>query len=127
MAPDRLGLRLHTSHCVKNRDGTVKHAKRALDFHSEVHVARRVNDVDLVTIPFTGRGSRRNGDTALLFLDHPVHRRGAFVYFTDLVVLTGVIKNAFGRGGLTGVDVRHDANVANFVEGEQTGHEITLC
>src|SRR5208282_2267685 len=35
----------------------------------------------------------------------------------DLVVLTGVEEDALGGGGFARVDVGHDANVANFVEG----------
>jgi hypothetical protein len=35
------------------------------------------------------------------------------VNFTDLVIDTGVEKDALGCGGLTCVDVRHDSNVAH--------------
>jgi hypothetical protein len=45
------------------------------------------------------------------------------VNFTDLVGDTGVEKDALGSGGLTSVDVRHDANVANLV---QVGKHV-LC
>jgi hypothetical protein len=34
------------------------------------------------------------------------------VGFADAVILSGVEKNALGRGGLAGIDVRHDADVA---------------
>ncbi len=32
---------------------------------------------------------------------------------TDLVVLTGVEENTLGGGGLTGIDVGHDADVTD--------------
>jgi hypothetical protein len=35
------------------------------------------------------------------------------MYFTDLVVNTGVEKDALSCSGFTGVDVRHDSNIAN--------------
>jgi hypothetical protein len=35
----------------------------------------------------------------------------ALMDLTDLVGLTGVVKNTLGRGGLTGIDVSHDADV----------------
>jgi hypothetical protein len=38
------------------------------------------------------------------------------VHLTDLVGNTGVEQDTFGRGGLTGVNVRHDSNVANLVQ-----------
>ena len=34
----------------------------------------------------------------------------------DLTVDTGVEENALGRGGLTGIDVSHDADVADLVQ-----------
>jgi len=46
------------------------------------------------------------------------------VDFTDLVSDTGVEKDPFGGGGLTGIDVRHDADVADLVQvrGDVDGH-----
>ena len=46
LAPHRLGLRLDAGHRVEHRDGAVEDAQRALDLGREVHVARRVDDVD---------------------------------------------------------------------------------
>jgi hypothetical protein len=37
------------------------------------------------------------------------------VHLTDLVGDTGVEQNTLGCGGLTGVNVRHDTDVANLV------------
>src|SRR4029079_14559881 len=60
---------------------------------------------------------------ALLLLHHVVHGCGAVVDFADLVVLPGVVEDALRRGGLTSIDVRHDADVAGALEGELTlGH-----
>ena len=46
LAPDGFRLRLHAVDGVKNRDRAVEHAQRALDFHGEIHVAGRVDNVD---------------------------------------------------------------------------------
>ena len=59
-----------------------------------------------------GRGGR-DGDAALLLLLHPVHRRGALVDLTDLVVDAGVEQDPLGRRGLARVDVGHDPDVAD--------------
>ena len=65
-----------------------------------------------VVVPDAGGGGRRDGDAALLLLDHPVHRGGALVDLTDLVVLAGVVEDPLGRRGLARVDVGHDPDVA---------------
>jgi len=42
---------------------------------------------------------------------------------TDLVVLAGVKEDSFGRRGLAGVNVRHDPNIADLVQGDiASGH-----
>ena len=79
-------------------------------------MARCVDDVDLVVVPETGGGSGGDGDAALLLLRHPVHRGGTIVNLTDLVGHTRVIQDALGRRGLSGIDVGHDADVADLVQ-----------
>ena len=90
LAPDRLGLRLDAGDRVEDRDRAVEHAQRALDLDGEVDVARRVDDVDPVVVPETGRRGRGDGDAALLLLLHPVHGGGAVVDLADLVGLRPV-------------------------------------
>ena len=126
LAPDSFGLRLHPGNPAKHGDGAVEHAKRAFHLGGEIHVARRVDDVDphvdavvkLENIrlhllqPCTGGSGRSDGDTTLAFLLHPIGHRGALVHLADFVDHAGVKKNALGQGGFAGVDVRADANVA---------------
>ena len=131
LAPDGFRLGLHAADGVVHHHGAVQHAHRALDFNGEVHVAGGVDDVDAVfvelaghALPEAGGGSRGDGDAALLLLLHPVHRGGAVVHFTDLVVHTGVEQDAFGRRGLASVDVRGDADVAVALDGGLAGHDL---
>ena len=81
---------------------------------------RSVDDVELVVvvlpIPVHGGGSRRDSDTTLLLLHHPVHRGRPFVSLSQLVVLTRVEENTLRRRRLAGVDMGHDAYVACIVE-----------
>ena len=121
LAPHGLRLRLNAGDGVEHGDGAVEDAQRALDLGGEVNVAGGVDDLDAVgralaslaaLVPEAGGGSRLNGYAALLLLDHPVHGGGTVVDLTDLVGLAGVVQDALGRGGLTGVDVGHDADVA---------------
>ncbi len=75
-----------------------------------------VDDVDLVVIPETGGRCGGNGDAALLLLLHPVHRGSTIVDLTDFVGNTRVKQNALCRGGLSRIDVGHDADVANLFQ-----------
>src|SRR5262245_61591535 len=91
LAPDGFGLRLNAAHGAEQRNSAVEHADRALHFDGEVDVARGVDDVDGVLIPRTVSGGAGDGNTALLFLLHPVHLGSTFVHFADLVGDTRVI------------------------------------
>ena len=73
-----------------------------------------VNDVDLVFFPEGGHGSRRNRNAALFLLLHPVGRRCA-VGFAELVIQARVEQE---RSVVwpTGVNVRHNSNVAPCVD-----------
>src|SRR4051794_2404815 len=122
LAPHGLGLRLDARDGVEERDRAVEHAQRALHLDGEVDVAGRVDDVDPVVAPLAGRRGGRDRDAALLLLLHPVHRGGALVDLTDLVGATGVVEDALGRRRLTGVDVRHDPDVAGLLERKLAGH-----
>ncbi len=116
LTPHRLRLRLHAGNRVEHRDRAVEHAERPLHLGREVHVTGRVDDVDPDVAPETGGGGRRNRDAALLFLLHPVHRRRAFVHLADLVRTARIEQDPFRRGGLAGIDVGHDADIASAAE-----------
>ena len=116
LPPYGLGLRLYARHRAEQGDGPVEHPQRTLDLHSEVHVPGRVYYVDAMIEPFARRSRRRDGDAPLLLLGHPVHHGGAIVHFADLVGAAGVVEDALGRGGLAGIDVSHDADVADHRE-----------
>ena len=113
LPPDRLRLRLDPGHRAEQGDGPVEHPQGTLHLHGEVHVPGRVYDVDAMIVPFAGRSRRRDGDAPLLLLGHPVHHRGAVVHLADLVGAARVVEDPLGGGGLAGIDVSHDADVAH--------------
>ena len=123
LTPHLLGLGLDALFAVEHRNGAVEHPQRALDLDGEVDVAGGVDDVDLVLVPEARDGGGGDGDTPLLLLFHPVGGRGTVVRLTDLVVDTGVEEDALSRRRLAGVDMRHDADVADLV---QIGQHV-LC
>ena len=125
LAPDGLRLRLDAADAAEERDGAVEDAQRALDLGGEVHVAGGVNQVDAVVAPVAGGGGGGDGDAALALLLHPVHRRVAVVHVADAVGAAGVEEDAFGAGGLAGINVRHDADVADSFKRHFSGHRKT--
>src|SRR6476661_7352776 len=113
LTPHRLGLGLDTLLAVEDGDSAVEDAQGPLDLDREVDVTGRVDDVDLVVLPEGRRRGRRDRDAALLLLLHPVHRGSAIVDLTDLVRDACVEQDPLGRRRLAGIDVGHDADVAD--------------
>jgi len=112
LPPDRFGLRFDAGIGIQQSNGAIENAQAPLDFNGEVHVTGRIDDVDALVVPIAGRRGRRDCYAALLFLLHPIHGGSAIMDFTDLMALAGVVENPFGRRRLTGVDMRHDADIA---------------
>ena len=126
LAPDRLRLGLDPGDGVEDGDRAVEDAQAALDLDREVDVAGRVDDVDPVALPLAGGRGRGDRDPPLLLLLHPVHDGGALVDLADFVRAAGVVEDALGRRRLTGVDVRHDPDVAGFLEWEAAWHGLKV-
>ena len=126
LTPNGLGLRLNACDGVEDRNGAIENAQGTLDLSGEVDVARGVDDLEavlnVVLSPEASGSCGGNGNAALLFLNHPVHGGCAFVDLTDLVGLTGVVEDALGSGGFTGIDVSHDAEVTSLLEGGLLSH-----
>ena len=116
LTPHSHRLRLDARHTVEYGNSTVEDTQGTLHLDGEVHVPGGVNDVDLGVMPEGGGRGGGNGNAALLLLLHPVHGGGAVVDLADLVGLAGVVKDALGRRRLAGIDVGHDADVANLAQ-----------
>src|SRR6266704_1453654 len=120
LPPHRLRLRLYTGNRVENGHCAIEHTQRSLHLHGEIHMPRRINDIDPVRLAEAFPAGRRrrggNGNAAFALLFHPVHRGGAFIDFADFVGHTGVKEDAFGGRRFAGVDMRHDADIARVPE-----------
>ncbi len=113
LTPHGFRLRLYTGYCIEYRHSAVQNAQAALHFGREIHVARRVDDVNRIIAPLAGGGSGGDGDSTLLLLLHPIHNGRAFMHFADLVGPARVVQHTFRSGGFTGIDVGHDADVSH--------------
>src|SRR5580658_6070586 len=83
-------------------------------------MARRINNVNAVglveALPGCRSGRGRDRDAALALLLHPVHYRGTFVHFADLVSHTRIEQDSLRGRGLSGVNVSHDPDVAGMID-----------
>ena len=133
LAPDSLGLRLHTRHSAENRHRTVQHTQAALDFDGEIHVPGSIDDVDAMlgkvaihALPEAGGRSRGDGDTAFLLLLHVIHDRCAVMHFADFVGHAGIKQNAFCCGCLARINVRRNTNISVALNGSRTCHDAII-
>ena len=126
LPPHRLRLRLHTGDRVEAGHRAVQHAQRTLHLGGEVHVARRIDDVDADVLPGAGGRGGGDGDAALLLLLHPVHGRSALVHLADTVRDARIEEDALGRRRLAGVDVRHDPDVPATIQRYSACHGVYL-
>ncbi len=111
LTPDGFRLRLDAMHGIEHGTGAIEYAQRALYLGGEVHVAGGIDNVDANIFPDAGGRGRGDGDAALLLLRHPIHRRGAFMDLTNAVRASRIEQDALRGGGLTGIDVGHDADI----------------
>ena len=132
--PVGFSLWLYPGYTVKNNDGPVEYAQTPVDLDGEIHVSRRVDDVDLMAFPLGRHGSALNRDAALPLLLHVIGRGAALavlgvMHLDDLVLLARVVQHALGSGGFTCIDVRHDTDVAVELDVFLPGHnpDFVLC
>ncbi len=133
LAPDGFGLRLDSADSIVDHAGAVQHPHRPFDFNRKVDVARGIDDIDPVyrvvaghALPETGGGGRGDSDAAFLLLFHPVHGGGAVMHFADLVADAGIKQDPLGGGGLAGVDMGADADIAIALNGCFASHDDFL-
>ena len=68
--------------------------------------------VDRVIGPLCGGSGRSDRDPTLLLLLHKIRGGCPVMNLTRLVDFTGQLEDSLGSGGLTGINVRKDANIS---------------
>ena len=108
------GLRLDAAHGAEDQNGAVEHPERSFDLDGKIHMPGGIDDVDFMVEPFTERRCRGNGDAALLFQLHGIHRGADAVLALDVVngVDTLRVKEyPLGKGGLPRIDMGADSDI----------------
>jgi len=124
LPPDGLGLWLDAGNAVEDHHAAIEHTQAALHLGGEVHMAGRVDHVDLVIAPESSDGGGHDGDAPLAFLLHVVGGGSAVMNLTHAMHPAGVVQHPFGGGGFARVDVRDDADIAH--SGEVQGLAVGL-
>src|SRR6185437_16602722 len=109
-------------HAVKHHHAAVEHTQGSFHLDREVDVSRRIDNVNPVVVPEAGSGRRGYGNPALLLLLHPIHGGGALMDLAHFMDTAGEEQNAFGRSGLTSIDMGDDSDVASPLERDGAGH-----
>jgi hypothetical protein len=95
----------------------VRYPQGALHLRGEIDVPRGVDEIDPVLVSEGSDRRVNDSDTPIPLLIHSVGHRGAAVHRAGLVRATGVEEEAFRRGGLAGVDVGDQTDIAVLVDG----------
>ena len=113
LAPDRFGLRLHPAHPVQHDHAAVQHPHGPLDLDGEIHMAGRINQLNLMIAPRQPGHGGGDGDAVYLLFGQIIHVGRAFMDFANLVGRAGVIQHSLGERGLAGVHMGGDADIAH--------------
>ena len=104
---DRHRLTLYATHGTEHKNGAIEHAQAAFHLDGKIHVAGRVDQVDVAVAPFHTGGSAGNGDAAFAFQIHVIHGGtvAAALDFLNAMDASGVKENPLRKRRFTGVDV----------------------
>ena len=111
LAPHGFGLRLNAPDRTDNGDRSVEYAQRTFDFRRKIDVAGRVDNIDLPIAPISCGCGALDRNATLLFLRHPIHGCSPVVYFAYTVNFSRIVKDAFGCGGFSRVDMGDNADI----------------
>ena len=120
------GLGLDALAGVHHQDRALAGGERAGDFVGEVHVARRVHQIEDIGLAVVGlvvqpNGLRLDGDAALAF---DLHRVEHLLLHLTRGQAAGLLDQPVGEGGFAVVDVGHDGEVADVGKLSRHGRSV---
>ena len=107
------GLSLRSIVRVYYEQNSIDHLHDALDLAAKIRVARRIDDIDPITVPLKRSVLRANGDPFLAFEIHGIHHPllGLLVGAES----SGLTQQLIDKRGLAVIDVRNNGDVTNFI------------
>ena len=112
LTPNGLRLGFNAANRAEHADSTIQYTEGSLDLGGKIDMTGGIYDVYMVISPLAGRGSRRNGNTPLALLVHPIHGRRAFVHFAHAMQPTRIIEDTLGGCGLARVDMGGNTDIS---------------
>src|SRR5450756_2010386 len=126
LTPDRFRLSLYPLDTRQDNYTTVKHSESAFHFCREVHVAGRINDVNLETLPEGCDNGRLDRNAAFTLLRQKIRGRIPIIDVAKLVRGSRVIENPFRGRRLPGIDVSNNPDVSYVVQIVLIKHAVPL-
>ena len=111
LPPDGFALGLDTLAGAEDHDRAVEHSQAAFHFGREVHVPRRVNQVDRDGFPGECHAGRVDRNPPLLLLRIVVGDGRPGIDAPEAVAEMRVEQHSLGDGRLSGVDVGNNPNI----------------
>ncbi len=116
LMPDRFALDLDAADSAKDADGAVQYPQAALDLSSKVHVAGRINERNLVVVPFHRYSRAVDGNALGLFQRIEVGGGIPLVHIAGFVFRAAEVEDAFRGCGLSRLHVSDNADIMHFVK-----------
>ncbi len=109
----RQRLRFHALRCIHHQQRAFAGLQAARDFVGKVHVARRIDQIELIPVAVVGlviepHGVRFDGDAALAL---EVHRIEHLRHHFALGKRAGRLQKTVGKGAFAVVDMRNDREI----------------
>jgi hypothetical protein len=111
--PHDLGAHLHAGHGIHQDKSAVRDTQRRDHLSDEVGIARRIEQIDLVILVFTGEERRRERELAPDLLVLEIRNRVAFLYLPHPGESACQEEQGLRQRGLAAAAVRHQGDVAD--------------
>src|SRR5450830_249279 len=126
LTPHGLRLSLYPLDTRQDDYAPVKHSESAFHFCREVHVAGRINDVNLETLPEGCDNGRLDRNAAFTLLRQKIRGRIPIIDVAKLVRGSRVIENPFRGRCFPGIDVSNNPDVSYVVQFVLIKHAVPL-
>jgi hypothetical protein len=112
LAPDCFALGFDAFAGAEHHHCSVQNTQATLDLGREIHVAWRIEQIDVDVFPIERHTGRVDRDPAILFLGIRIGLGGAHVDHAHSVFRTAVEQHSLGDGRFPGIDMSDDPDIS---------------